>query len=73
MPYFLPRENNMYVYIYIYIPGVAMTLKKWGHYPKLRGHGPIFEGSWRLILKNTAKLTKPGSMGGGTIYIYIYR
>ena len=23
-------------------PGVSMTLKKWGHYPKLRGHGPIF-------------------------------
>ena len=32
-------------HIYVYIPGVSMTLKRWGHYPKLRGHGPIFEGS----------------------------
>ena len=23
------------------VPGVSMTLKKWGHYPKLKGHGPI--------------------------------
>ena len=31
------------------VPGVSMTLKKWeGYYPKLRGHGPIFLGSWRL-------------------------
>ena len=30
------------------LPGVSMTLKKWGHYPKLRGHGPTFQGSWRL-------------------------
>ena len=25
-----------------------MTLKQWGHYQKLRGHVPIFKGSWRL-------------------------
>ena len=30
------------------IPRVSMTLKKWGHYPKSRGHVPIFKGSWRL-------------------------
>ena len=24
------------------VPGVSMTLKKCGHYPKLSGHGPIF-------------------------------
>ena len=27
------------------VPRVSMTLKKWGHYPKYRGHGPIFKGS----------------------------
>ena len=30
------------------VDGVPGALKKWGHYPKLRGHGPIFSGSWRL-------------------------
>ena len=24
------------------LPGVSMTLKNWGHHPKLMGHGPIF-------------------------------
>lgn len=25
-------------------PGVSRTLKEWGHYPKSRGHAPIFVG-----------------------------
>ena len=29
---------------YAPLPGVSMTLKKWGHYPKLKGHGPFFKG-----------------------------
>ena len=30
-----------------------MNPKKWGHYLKSWGHGPIFKGSWRLqIVKN---------------------
>ena len=24
------------------LPRVSMTLPKWGRYPKLRGHGPMF-------------------------------
>ena len=31
------------------LPAVSMTLQRWG-YPKFRGRGPIFEGSWRLQL-----------------------
>ena len=30
------------------LPGVSMTLKKWGHDPLILGDDPIFEGSWRL-------------------------
>ena len=29
-------------------PGVSMTVTKWGHYPKLKGHEPIFSESWRV-------------------------
>ena len=30
------------------LPTLSMTLKKWGHYPKERGHDPMFKGSWSL-------------------------
>ena len=41
------------------VPGVSMTLKKWGHYPKLRGHGPNF---WTHIVRVMETLGRFGPM-----------
>ena len=30
------------------LPGLSITLKKWGHCPKSWGHDPFFQGSRRL-------------------------
>ena len=37
------------------VPEVSMTLNKWGHYPKLRCHGPILAGSWTPCFRGVVK------------------
>ena len=40
-----------------------MTLKKCGHYPKLKSHGPISSGLWRLYLCVSLRNQNPGNGG----------
>ena len=37
------RQAQCVAMVFLRVPGVVflMALKKWGYYPKLKGHGPI--------------------------------